>query len=86
MKNVLSKFRQTNMKTSSIVWAGMLDRKIEELLSENGSTERSDACGTSRDFAAAQQFSRFRSEAYIQRAALMNSDFLFRALVLPSCF
>ena len=32
--------------------------------------------GTSRHFAATQQFSRFRSEADIQRAAFTVSDFM----------
>jgi hypothetical protein len=31
-------------------------------------------CGTSRHFAATQQFSRFRSEADIQRAAITEPD------------
>jgi hypothetical protein len=32
------------------------------------------ACGTSRHFDATQQFSRFRSEADIQRAAIPEPD------------
>jgi hypothetical protein len=35
---------------------------------------RSVAIGTSRHFAVTQQFSRFRSEADIQRAALTEPD------------
>jgi hypothetical protein len=38
----------------------------------NGSREA--ACATSRHFVAIQQFSRFRSEADIQRAALTEPD------------
>jgi hypothetical protein len=37
---------------------------------------RMSACGPSRQFAAAQQFGRFRSEADIYRAALQNQIFM----------
>jgi hypothetical protein len=39
------------------------------------------AMGTSRHFAATQQFGRFRSEADIQRAALTEPDLWVRVLV-----